>query len=103
MREGGITDAGFDMFRTAADRLGLSGPDRVRVAAALRDSPAEPALSEDTMSARVDQWWGSQADAKLEAAERAWNRLTKAERLALTPRRGSRAFMEELARIGASL
>ncbi len=107
-REAGMTDEGHALYLAALDRLGVSGGvERMQLAFALRDSPAEDeeTLTEDEMARRVGEWWGdgAVADAKLAHAEAAWQALTRAERLALNPRRGNLALMEALAKLGKRL
>ncbi|HBH00972.1 MAG: hypothetical protein A2X36_00045 [Elusimicrobia bacterium GWA2_69_24] len=104
-RDAGLTDEGHALFGAALGRLGVqSGVERMQLAIALRDSPPEDedALDEAEMARRVADWWGdgAEAEAKLAACDRAWASLTRAERLALSPRRGSRAFMEAMVKLG---
>jgi hypothetical protein len=69
-----------------------------KFAAAWRDAPAED-LTEEQVEARYREWWGSAYDANYRAAARVWDRLTHAERVALTPRRGDRRVMDEIVKL----
>lgn len=104
-KDAGMTDLGHGQFLAAAARLGAGGLERMQFGYALRDSPPEPeeTLTPDVVSARWDQWWGGERDANEAHAERAWVALTKAERVALSPRRGGRPFMEAMVKLGKRL
>jgi len=102
LADGGISATDHERVQQTFTRLGLSGVEAMQAALALRDSPveSEDTLTEDELAARVEAWWGPDTDAKLEAADRGWALLRPDERRAMNSRRGSRPFMEQMAKLG---